>query len=270
VQKKWANDIGCPEGVFLPFNIDAKVNAAYVVIGLLYGNGDFTKTLEITTRCGQDADCNPSTAGGILGALMGYDKIPAFWKQGLAEAEGINFKYTSMSLNTVYDVSLKHALENIRRHGGKTSDDKIIIRTEKPTPVKFEKSFDGVFPVISKPIQWNAAKDEASFEFDGIGFVIRGDASEWNSQSDYIFQADINIDGKKESTVLLPVNFTTRRYDLAWKYDLPRGRHKVTLHILNPSDKNRVRIDNALIYSSQPVNGLKANEIAEKKFTGKN
>ena len=66
VQKKWANDIGCPDGVFTPFNIDAKVNAAYVVIGLLYGNGDFTKTLEISTRCGQDADCNPSTAGGIL------------------------------------------------------------------------------------------------------------------------------------------------------------------------------------------------------------
>ena len=30
VQKKWADDIGCPEGVFAPFNIDAKVNAAYV------------------------------------------------------------------------------------------------------------------------------------------------------------------------------------------------------------------------------------------------
>ena len=34
VQRKWAADIGCPDGVFLPFNIDAKLNAAYVVIGL--------------------------------------------------------------------------------------------------------------------------------------------------------------------------------------------------------------------------------------------
>ena len=99
VQKKWANDIGCPEGVFVPFNIDAKVNAAYVVIGLLYGEGDFTKTLEITTRCGQDADCNPSTAGGILGTILGYDKIPAYWKMGLKEAEDIDFKYTTMSLD---------------------------------------------------------------------------------------------------------------------------------------------------------------------------
>jgi hypothetical protein len=37
---------------------------------------------------------------------------------GLAEAESINFKYTTMSLNTVYDVGLKHALENIKRNGG--------------------------------------------------------------------------------------------------------------------------------------------------------
>ncbi len=62
------------EGVFVPFNIDAKLNAAYVVMGLLYGNGDFTRTLEISTRAGQDSDCNPSTAGGVLATMIGYDK----------------------------------------------------------------------------------------------------------------------------------------------------------------------------------------------------
>ena len=267
VQKKWANDVGCPEGVFLPFNIDAKVNAAYVVIGLLYGNGDFTKTLEIATRCGQDADCNPSTAGGILGALIGYDKIPPYWKQGLSEAEGINFKYTSMSLNNVYEISLKHALENIRRKGGQFKGDKIVIRIEKPVPVKFEKSFEGVFPLAYQPVQWNAAKDEAAFEFEGTGFVIKGDASEWNSESDYVFDAEVFIDGKKDAAVSLPANFTTRRYDLAWKYDLTQGRHKVMLKILNPSASHKFRIDNALIYASKPNNGVKTNEIAEKTFS---
>ena len=37
IQKKWSVDKACPEGVFVPFNIDAKINAAYVVMGLLYG-----------------------------------------------------------------------------------------------------------------------------------------------------------------------------------------------------------------------------------------
>jgi hypothetical protein len=40
-QKRWTHDIGCPDGVFMPFNIDAKINAAYIVIGLLYVKGDF-------------------------------------------------------------------------------------------------------------------------------------------------------------------------------------------------------------------------------------
>ena len=34
-QKKWNNDVGCPKGVFLGFNIDAKINSAYVAIGCL-------------------------------------------------------------------------------------------------------------------------------------------------------------------------------------------------------------------------------------------
>ena len=108
MQKKWADDIGCPEGVFEPFNIDAKVNAAYIVIRLLYGKKDFTQTLEISTRCGQDADCNPSSAGGILVAMLGYEKIPAYWKMGLKEAKLIDFKYTTMSLDDVYATGLKH------------------------------------------------------------------------------------------------------------------------------------------------------------------
>ncbi|MBD0259099.1 MAG: ADP-ribosylglycohydrolase family protein, partial [Cytophagales bacterium] len=83
VQKKYSSDVGCPDGVFVPYNIDATVNSAYVVIGLLYGGGDFTKTMEITTRCGQDSDCNPSSSGGILGTMLGYRNIPAYWKQGL-------------------------------------------------------------------------------------------------------------------------------------------------------------------------------------------
>ncbi|OHB84447.1 MAG: hypothetical protein A2Z38_03640 [Planctomycetes bacterium RBG_19FT_COMBO_48_8] len=34
------------------FNIDAKINGAYIVIGLLYGQRDLDKTIVITTRCG--------------------------------------------------------------------------------------------------------------------------------------------------------------------------------------------------------------------------
>ena len=171
-----------------------------------------------------------------------------------------------MSLNNVYDISMKHALENIIQKGGQVKDDRVIIRLEKPVPVKFEKSFEGVFPSTALPVKWNAPRDEATFEFEGTGFVIRGDASEWDSKSDYVFHAEIFIDDNQDPSVFLPVNFTTRRYDLAWKYDLPPGKHKVSMKILNPSASHRFRIDNALIYASKPNFGVKTNEMAEKAF----
>lgn len=104
-EKKWSSDIGCPDGVFVPFNIDAVINSAYILIGLLYGEGDFSKTLDIATRCGQDSDCNPASAGGILGAMLGYDNIPEKWMRNLREVEDMDFAYTDISLNRTYEMS---------------------------------------------------------------------------------------------------------------------------------------------------------------------
>lgn len=259
VQKKWADDVGCPDGVFAPFNIDAKVNAAYVVIGLLYGQGDFTRSLEITTRCGQDADCNPSTVGGILGAANGYDKIPAYWKMGLTEAEPIDFKYTTMSLQDVYAIGYEHALANIKRQGGEVTDSRITIPVQQPVPVKFEKSFEGHFPVAKIPVAWSSDKDEISFEFEGTGFVLRGDASTWNNTSAFVFNTELYLDNKLVESPKLPVSFTTRRYELCWKYDLPKGHHQVRLKIQNPSDDHSIRARDVIVYSDKPVNGVETN-----------
>ncbi|WP_210516018.1 ADP-ribosylglycohydrolase family protein [Hymenobacter terricola] len=252
VQKKWTQDVGCPDGVFRPYDIDATVNSAYVVIGLLYGGGDFGKTLNIATRCGQDADCNPSSAGGILGTILGYDKLPAYWKQGLAEAEGIDFKYTTTSLSKVYAVGLKHALEMVRRNGGKVEGEQVTIRLQEPTPVKFEENFAGHYPVarlaINKPLT-----DEYTFDFDGIGYVLRGETAKYEAQSDYVLQLQVTLDNQAPETVALPCAFTTRRYDLAWKYQLPKGHHTVRLKLLNPSPDHPCKLEEAYFYADKPV-----------------
>jgi hypothetical protein len=266
VQKKWANDIGCPEGVFAPFNIDAKVNAAYVVIGLLYGQKDFTKTLEITTRCGQDADCNPSTAAGILGTLLGYDKIPAYWKMGLKEAENIDFKYTTMSLANVYEIGVKHALQNVGRNGGRINGDHIIIQLQQPVSVKFEKSFTGIYPVTKIPVKWSPGKDEISFEFEGTGFVLRGETA-GASESNYVFNTELYVDDQLVESPKLPCSYITRRHELCWKYDLPKNKHVARLKILNPSNKEEVNSWEAIIYSDKMIDGTKANEEAAKKIS---
>ncbi len=265
VQRKWADDIGCPEGVFVPFNIDAKVNAAYVVIGLLYGKGDFTRTLEITTRCGQDADCNPSSAGGILGTILGYNKIPDYWKMGLKEAESIDFKYTTMSLDDVYSVGLKHALQMIESNGGQIMGNAITIKTQKINTVRFEKSFTGLYPIAKIDSRWSDNKDEIIFDFEGTGFALRGEAGRWNSPSSYIYNTELWIDGKLIESPMLPASYTTRRYELCWKYDLPNGHHEVRLKILNPTKENEIELGPVIIYSDKPVNGLLSNEEAANR-----
>ena len=94
IEQKWNAREPCPEGANQPFNIDAKLNGAYVALGLLYGKGDFEKTLTITTRCGQDSDCNPASAVGVLGVVLGYKKIPEKWRGGIDKLADEKFRYT--------------------------------------------------------------------------------------------------------------------------------------------------------------------------------
>lgn len=56
-------------------------NNAAIVIGLLYGDGDFIQTVRISTECGFDTDCNAGNAGAILGAYLGQDLIPSYAKR---------------------------------------------------------------------------------------------------------------------------------------------------------------------------------------------
>ena len=256
IQKKWSSDIACADGIFAPFNIDAKVNSAYVVLALLYGKNDFTKTLEIATRAGQDADCNPSSAGGILGTILGYDKIPAYWKMGLKEAEDIDFKYTTISLNKVYEIGLKHAMENIKRNGGKVNGDKITIAVQSPTAVKMEQGFPELYPVNKAGLNKEDIK-EVSFDFEGTGFILAGQSlKKEKSAPEYVIEAEMYIDGKKIETAKFPTSFTTRRHELFWRYELPNGKHTVLIRVLNPNPQYALNGYSYIVYSDKPVGSL--------------
>jgi ADP-ribosylglycohydrolase len=66
---------GKSKGVHTLFN-----NAA-IVVGLLYGDGDFIQTVRISTECGADTDCNAGNAGAIIGAYLGHTLIPSYAKR---------------------------------------------------------------------------------------------------------------------------------------------------------------------------------------------
>jgi hypothetical protein len=72
------------------------------------------------------------------------------------------------------------------------------------------------------------------------------------------------IDGELVEKPQLPVNFTTRRHEIAWKYDLPKGKHKVALKILNSAKGEELKVSDVIVYSDKPVDGLRANERPAK------
>ena len=58
----------------------APANVGYAVIGLLYGEGDFKKSLIYATNCGDDTDCTAATVGATLGIMHGSAGIPKDWQ----------------------------------------------------------------------------------------------------------------------------------------------------------------------------------------------
>src|SRR4029079_16216159 len=110
ITEKWDRDDACPDGALEAFNIDARLNGAFVALGLLYGERDFAKTLEVSARAGQDSDCNPSSAAGILGVMLGYDQIPDRCKSGIPKLADTRSASTRSSFNEITAYTMKRAL----------------------------------------------------------------------------------------------------------------------------------------------------------------
>ncbi len=65
------------------YHIHTLPNAGIIMLALLHGQGNFSKSLEICADCGMDADCNCGNVGGILGTMLGAENIPDEWARPL-------------------------------------------------------------------------------------------------------------------------------------------------------------------------------------------
>jgi ADP-ribosylglycohydrolase len=54
-------------------------NAALVTAGLLWGAGDYSKTIGLAVQGGWDTDCTGATAGSVFGAMHGTEALPGHW-----------------------------------------------------------------------------------------------------------------------------------------------------------------------------------------------
>lgn len=253
IEKCYGFEKGCPEGVFNGFNIDASLNAAYVVIGLLYGEGDFFRTMDISTRCGQDSDCNPASAAGILGVVKGWSGIPDQWKPAIEKCQDIDFPYTSISLNRIYELNLQLIGDVLRHEGMPAADEGIYtVRLQEPREVPYEESFAGLKPVERRVLKQTFG-DELTLRFTGNSVVVMGQVARVNlTETDYTAVIECSIDGRVVETTQMPYDYIRRKYDIFYTYNLPGdGEHTLTLKVLNPHPDFRIEAREMVVYAAE-------------------
>lgn len=123
------------------FNIDAKINGAFIVMGMLYGQRDLDRTIIISTRCGQDSDCNPSNAAGIIFATYGTSQLPERFTNALNRQEV--FSHTAYNFDTLLAVCEELTIDAVGRAGGRVEEGAdgervlvIPVEAVEPTPLE--------------------------------------------------------------------------------------------------------------------------------------
>jgi ADP-ribosylglycohydrolase len=273
LEAKWDRDDVCPDGALAPFNIDARINGAYVVLGLLYGGGDFAKTLEVATRSGQDSDCNPSSAAGVLGVILGYERIPDAYRSGIPAVADTRFEFTRYSLNEIVASTLARAEKVVTRAGGRVSPTEVTIPLQAPEAPALEEWNSGVPVARVTPddgawkwsghwktrtlknewSEWKVreaggAGDEATFTFEGTGVALVGTMSQEGGR------ADVWVDGvEADPGIDAWIPERTNDDDYWHVTGLAPGTHRVRLVVRGDADERskgrKVQIETAIVYA---------------------
>ena len=120
--------------------IDCKINGAYVLLGLLYGQRDPDRTITIAMRGGLDSDCNPSSAGGVLFTTMGFASLPERFTRELDQTN--IFSHTAYSFPRLIAVCEKLARGVVVKCGGRVEkqggEEFFLLPASAPEPSKLE------------------------------------------------------------------------------------------------------------------------------------
>jgi len=94
-------------------------NAALVLLGLLYGDGDYERSITISVMGGWDTDCNGATTGSILGVILGAKKLPEKWIKPLNNrTESFVIGYNNSRISDLAKRTFKLAKKILKERAG--------------------------------------------------------------------------------------------------------------------------------------------------------
>jgi len=218
---------------------NANLNAAAGVLAMLYGDGDFQKTLDLSCAMGFDADNQAATVAGLFGVAFGLDGIPKELLYPLPElgwTEPFNDLYKNVTRHDMPDASLKDMANRmaaqgeriILKHGGvrlaDSGEEYYLINTEAKfvAPLEFPA---GPRPLIEAgtemeynlPIFGGKSPFEWSIESGSIpeGLEFEDGKLFGTASAPGVFRVTFQVKDRDGKTLTQPVDLVVRGENLA-------------------------------------------------------
>jgi len=153
-EKTWEllrNGHSHPDCTYAPFNL------GIIVMALLYGGGNFEKTMLITANSGWDVDCTCATSGAVLGIINGKRGFSQNWLDYIGDkvVAGASPEYEMTSLRQLAEYTCRAGVTIMREGLSQVDIENIPASIESIPAIKYtgEISFNvdyNGYPAIGK------------------------------------------------------------------------------------------------------------------------
>jgi ADP-ribosylglycohydrolase len=163
----------------------AVINGALTALAVWFGDGDFSKTVNLALQAGDftDTDCNAATAAAVVGAMHGMTALPQPLAARLGDRmrgeELAGVRITPPLDESVVDLARRTAAVGekfVLANGGAADGRNLRISPQSPVALPAE-----LFPVSALMAYWNPA-----WELVGAGLGNEGDALRLSRGSTYL------------------------------------------------------------------------------------
>ena len=191
-------------------------NVAYTILGLLYGEGDFKRSMILAINCGDDTDCTGATVGATMGILHGVDGVPVDWRMHVGD-EIVTKSFDIIVLNKFVPHSCTELTERIVKQAP-------IVLLSNHANIEFTAEMTRHLP------------ENADFLFENCKFRdVISELKPYAMHFDSVFaDADVYLENapdiaageKKKITLVMRSNkrgFNEAAYNLSMRWWLPEG-----------------------------------------------